>query len=295
MKKAGVVLLLVAFGLIISAGYASAAACDLDVSMINQDPYPAVPGDYVKVVFQITGLENPDCAEVSFELVEEFPFSLDPGKESTVEILGGTYIRNYESFLLVPYDLRVDEDALDGDNTIEAILRFEKGDGRVVSQIEQFDINVEGINIDFEISVKDFDSTTNTLTFEILNVGENDVEALTMEILKQDNIVVKGPNRNIVGDLDANEDSTAKFEALPYGGEVEVRILYTDSLYERRTMTKSVVYDSSYFTNRKADEVQPRSTYFYLFWGLAILWILLWIRRRWKRKKERERERKRRK
>ena len=47
--------------------------CSLSVELVNQDPYPANPGEYVKVVFQINGLNNPDCDKVSFELKENFP------------------------------------------------------------------------------------------------------------------------------------------------------------------------------------------------------------------------------
>ena len=36
------------------------AVCNLDASLINQDPYPAIPGDYVTIVFQLAGVENPD-------------------------------------------------------------------------------------------------------------------------------------------------------------------------------------------------------------------------------------------
>ena len=35
-----------------------AGVCDLDVSLINQDPYPAIQGDYVKLVFQVDGHSN---------------------------------------------------------------------------------------------------------------------------------------------------------------------------------------------------------------------------------------------
>ena len=49
----------------------SAEACSLDVKMVNQDPYPAIPGDYVKIVFQVEGISNSDCGEIEFELAEK--------------------------------------------------------------------------------------------------------------------------------------------------------------------------------------------------------------------------------
>ena len=69
----------------------SSAECDLSISMINQDPYPAVPGDYVKVVFQVAGIEDPSCKEVSFELLEQYPIVFDPDQKRIYEIEAGTY------------------------------------------------------------------------------------------------------------------------------------------------------------------------------------------------------------
>src|SRR6056297_446729 len=51
-------------------------ACNLNVSLINQDPYPVLPGNYVEVVFQVSGVDNTDCKGAKFELLEDYPFSL---------------------------------------------------------------------------------------------------------------------------------------------------------------------------------------------------------------------------
>lgn len=265
--------------------------CRPTISIINQDPYPANPNEYVRVVFQIDGLSNPNCESVSFELQEGFPFSFDPNEVRTYEFLGSVYARNFKSSATLPYKLRVDRDAIDGDNEIEGILRYVASDGSVVSTIEKFNINVKGVKVDFEISVREFDVKTNTLTFEILNIGEDDVVALTIDVPKQENAVVKGANRNIIGDLDANDDTTFKFEMAPKDGEITLGISYTDSIKERRHMEKKVYYDSSYFTGRKADEAQKQSAYYYLFWLLILLIIAWWLKGWWKRRKRRQKER----
>ncbi len=294
MKKS--IMLFLLFGVVLLNLQITNAAvltdCKPSVTLINQDPYPANPGEYVKVVFQINGLNNPDCDKVSFELKESFPFSFDPDEVRVYEFSGGIYARNFSSGALAPYELRVDKDAVDGDNQIEGILKYTSADGSVVSQIEQFQINVEGVKVDFEISVREFDVTTNTLTFEILNIGEDDVVALVAEIPKQENIVVKGSNRNIIGDLDASDDTTFRYEASPKDGEIEIELSYTDSINERRHTIKKVYYDSAYFSGRKADEVQPKSVYYYLFYLLLLLVIFMWVRGWWKRRKKRDKERK---
>jgi hypothetical protein len=291
MKKSVMLFVLVVtlFGL----SSVSAAQCALDAELINQDPYPALPGEYVDVVFQLSGLDNPECGKVSFELSEEFPFSLDPGISSRVSVDAGIYARRFQSFLIIPYEVRVDAEALDGDNPIEVVYNY--GDGGVNTALrDTFYINVEDVRVDFEVSVSDFEPSTNIITFEILNVGEHDIEALTIDVPKQENINVKGSSRNIVGSLDANEDTTFRFEATPSDGDIRLDITYTDSINVRRTVSKIVPFDSSYFMNRKADEVQATSPWFYVTLVLVVIWIIIWIRKRIKKKRLKESERRKR-
>lgn len=265
--------------------------CMPTVELINQDPYPANPGEYVKTVFEIGGLSNPDCKSVSFEIKEDFPFSLNPGATRKFTFSGNAYVKDYSTTALAPYELRVDKDAIDGNNKIEALVTYIDSNGNTMSLIKEFEINVNGVKVDFSISIKDFDSTTNTLTFEILNIGEDNVVGLTADIPKQDNVIVKGTNREIIGELDANDDTTFNYEALPKDGEIALELSYTDTINERRHMEKKVYYDSSYFTDRKASEVQPKSIYYYLFWGLLVIIVIrwVWVWRRNKKKKEKER------
>src|SRR3990172_7672633 len=117
MKKRVVMLLVLALSIVLAVQNAAATACSLNATLVNQDPYPAVPGDYVKIIFQLSGVDNPECEEISFELREQFPFSLDPDESNQVKITGGTYVRTYKSDFLIPYKIRVHEDAIDGENS----------------------------------------------------------------------------------------------------------------------------------------------------------------------------------
>ena len=227
-----------------SAILSSAENCNLKVSMISQDPYPATPGEYVKVVFQVEGISNSKCGQIEVELLEKYPISFDEINDSIITFQSGIYEKDFSSFLTAPFKIRVDENALDGDTPIEIRTKI----GFTYAYItKQFLLNIQDIKVDFEVHVKDYDYDTDIVTFEILNIGKNDVEALTIEIPKQDNIEIKGPNRNIVGDIDSNEFSTADFEATIKDGKIKMIIIYTDSINVRRTIEKSVEFDSSYF------------------------------------------------
>ena len=271
MKK--VILFLQIFALLLIINLASASECDLSVSLVNQDPYPAIPGEYVKVVFQVEGVANPTCEGTNLELIETYPFSLDIGQSATTRINSETFAPDYENYLLAPYKLRVDKNAIDGENEIE--LFFSSGE-QSLSFRELFDINIEDARSDFEVFVENYDYSTKILTLEILNIGKKDIEALTVEIPKQKNIIIKGNKYNIVGSLDKNEDTTFTYEATPSNGEINLIIYYNDEVDVRRTLQKTINYDSSFFTNRKADEKQtPTKLYFTI--GIVIFILIIWI------------------
>lgn len=266
MKK--VILLLV----LLSIAFVSAdTTCDLEVTLLNQDPYPAVPGDYVKLVFQIGGITSPDCDDITFNLPSSYPIEFNPG-ESGIRIFKKVdYVKDYQSNILVPYEVRINKDAINGANLIE--IQIQSRNGIMLS--ETFDIEIEDVRADFEIYIKDFDYSTNELTLEVLNIEQSDIEALIVKIPKQDNIIIKGSNQVIVGDLDSNEYTTADFEATPSDGEITVELIYSDTINTRRSITKTVVFDSSYFTERKADK-KTTSIATYIISGIALI-IIVWI------------------
>jgi hypothetical protein len=290
MKKriiTSLVILLTAFYIIGTA--MAATTCNLEISIINQDPYPAIPGDSVKVVFQIDGLENTQCGLVTFGIKEGYPFSLDdPTVQNPITIKSGTYQKDYGSFYLAPYKLRVDENTLNGENPIEIYYSTSEGATNI---IKEFNITVEDTRADFEIHVKNYDYATRELTFEILNIEKVDVKALTLEIPKQTGIEIKGSNRIVIGDLDSNEYTTADFEAILPDGKTDVNlnIIYTDSINVRREIQKVVNFDSSYFTGR---EIQKKKPWFLIILVVAVIAFFVW-RRIKKNKREKERMKKR--
>ena len=234
----------------LSLSYVS-ASCSLTVQLRNQDPYPAVPGDYVKTVFQVDGIANQECRDVQFELIDNYPIHFDPDASKIVSINSGGYSSDFSSFALVPYRVRVDENALDGDNEIK--IRYTIG-GEGIFYTKSFNLSVEDSRTDFEISVKDYNAAISILTFEILNVGKNDVEALTVDVPTQKNLDVKGSRRNIVGSLDSNDDTTFTFEANPKQGQIDLILSYNDQNNVRRSLEKSVMFNPQDFEGRASSK-----------------------------------------
>lgn len=277
--------ILVTLAILLQLTFLSAEICDLEPILLNQDPYPAIPGESVKVVFQINGMNDADCKDVRVTIQEDFPFSLAGGYPLTITATSGTYYKDFGSFLLAPYELDIDPDAPDGANNID--LEIDSSSSNEV--IHSFDIEVSDTRTNFEVSVKNYDKTTKTITFEILNSGEHDVEALTIDIPKQDAISVRGSTRTIIGSLDSNDDTTFSFEATPTdSGDIQLIVTYTDEINERRTIEKTVSFDMDYFNNR-ASEDGGMSGWFYITLLLVAWMVFKWWRRRSALKRKRHR------
>lgn len=272
------------FTIIMSMAMISATSnqCSMSVSLINQDPYPANPGDYVKLVFQIDGIANPECGTVTFGLKDKFPIGFDPGMNSSVSVKAGVYQYDYGSFLTVPFKVRVSEDAIDGDNPIETSLAYEG----VKEILDNFTLAIKNMMADFDVHVKNYDLTTNMMTIEILNLGKTSVSAIEITIPPQNNIVIKGSNKNIVGDLDSNEYTTADFE-VSGGGQINLEISYSDGINIRRQVNKTILFDPLYFENRKAQQ-KTIPTFVYFIVVIVIIILVFWIYRRYRKLKHKK-------
>ncbi len=217
----------------------AADICDIDVSLLNQDPYPAVPGDSLKVVFQVDGIASSECGDIRIELVEEFPFSIDPSSNSIYEIKSGTYTKDYNSAFMAPFKVRIDEDALNGETPIK--IKY--------NNVERmFNVEIRDIRANFEIFVEDYDLATETISFEILNIGSEDIEAVTLEVPTQEMIQIYGATRENVGDLSSNEATTSDFKISSEKNKIDLIIHYSDITNTRRTIEQTINLNLGNFT-----------------------------------------------
>jgi hypothetical protein len=272
MKKGNLFMLAAAFVVVLVSISMASAACNLNVQLLNQDPYPATPGEYVKVVFQVNGTENPECDEVFFDVIPTYPFSVD-SNDSKIIVSSGGYIQNYPSHLLAGYRLRIDKNALDGDNRVD--VRYGNTGKNPSDIIKSFYIHVDDQRTDFDVIIQDYNSDTNSITFGIINIGKKDTEALTIELPKQSNIDLRGSNKVIVGSLNANDDTTVSIKAIPKPGEILVVINYNDKIGVRRTVEKTIMFTDGYL--EKGTKAAERGGYFYFFWALIILIIIYFV------------------
>lgn len=240
--------------------------CNPEIYLVNQDPNPAVPNDDVKVLFQVSGLENANCKDLTVRLIPQYPFSLESGYDAVQSIGGSTFAPGVSNVWMIPYKLKIADDALDGDYQIKT----ESDTGQNAIQ-DNFSISVTDAQTDFAVVIQDVSGTQASIG--IVNTGKNIANSLIVGIPQQEEFVASGINQQIVGNLAAgdytlvsfniasrNSRNTTRVGAGPTGAAfnasresfnvsrdnqlLKVKIDYTDGIGKRRSVIKEVQFNS---------------------------------------------------
>jgi hypothetical protein len=99
---------------------------DPDTNMVNQVPDPVEPGGYVEVRFKVENIGAETVENLVFELLPQYPFSLDRGSKAVKMVGDIVYQAGDEAYILY-YKLRVDKDAIEGNNPIKVRYSIDSG------------------------------------------------------------------------------------------------------------------------------------------------------------------------
>ncbi len=191
---------------------------DIDVTMINHEPDPAEAGRYVTVRFKIENTGGETAQDVVAELLPKYPFSLDPG-ESAVKYIGSVRSRQVgDTGVIIDYRLKVDENALEGDNEIE--LRY-KVKNDVWAKLEPFYIDIRPHDI--LLSIASVDAPKMIKPGEISKVDIN-LKNLALTFIKEIKVTVDldsvpfatigSTNRKIIKQIDSDSNATVSFNLM---------------------------------------------------------------------------------
>ncbi len=95
----------------------------LKVISLKYEPYPVEPGSYFKMWIKLENSGVDKANDVSFELIPEFPFSLDKNENALREI--GKLDVGDE--IVLEYKIRVNKDAVVGKNDLKSRYCIQKG------------------------------------------------------------------------------------------------------------------------------------------------------------------------
>jgi len=261
----------------------------LEMDLLNQDPYPAQPDDYVDLVFKLENTGGQDAEDVVVEILPEYPFALDPGADATKRLGLIRGVQYGENAVFVKYKIRVDKDAIDGENEISIRFNYNT-EGRWTNYYKrEFNITIEDPKTDFDIAIQDYSHETNSLTIALSNIGEQDANSVTVILPEQSSIEIIGSDREIVGGIDADDYTVSSFKVISKeDAALIVKITYTDSIGIRREVEKAVIFNASKY-EKEADKgaiTDYRSLLYIIIGvvGILIIFVILRILRKRRKK-----------
>lgn len=163
------------------------AAPALEVSLSKYEPYPASPGDTVKVwllVQNTASNDNTDTAKnVVVEIIPEYPFSL----------YGDTSIKNIGQLgakkdYLIDYTLKIDEKTLQGINTFKVLVKDSTNNIQIEESLSVFvqsrdtTLSVESVKINPEQISPGSDGE---ITITIKNLAQTSFTDLNLKLYLQ--------------------------------------------------------------------------------------------------------------
>ncbi|NTV22852.1 MAG: LPXTG cell wall anchor domain-containing protein [Nanoarchaeota archaeon] len=213
----------------------------INISLMNQDPDPVKPGDYVELRFKVSNENGRTIAEgLELMLDPQYPFSLDPGADPLTVIgdLPG-YGGSGKNIIVAKYKVRVDDSAKEGDNKIK--LNFRVGKSEWISH--EYVINVKTIEANLAIvsvetipeSIKPGDKAQ--IKIKVKNMADSTIRDVAMLLDLTFSTV-----RSQMSTVSATDTITA-FNALPFapvGSATEQKI---DMLLpgEEKTFTYNLI------------------------------------------------------
>ncbi len=251
--------------------------CSPTIKLINQDPTPAIPDSYLKLIFEVSGIGT-ECEGLKVKLSPEYPFSLDPSSNPIQTIEGTPDTPDYKNTWMVPYKVRVANDALEGDYDLKLLYNTGTQNFDNAYVIDNFNISITDSQTDFSIVIQGTSGTQASIG--IVNIGRNTANSLIVGIPAQENFIASGINEQIVGNLAAgdytivsfniasvttsvnarnqNRTNSGNFNRLNPGQNItnssnarlnsqmlNIKLDYTDGIGKRRSVIKQVQFSGS--------------------------------------------------
>lgn len=193
-------------------------------NLVNQIPDPAEPGKYVELRWKVENFGSKDAENVIVELLPEYPFSLDPGV-NPVQKIGRVWGRQIgEEGVMTFYKVRVDKDAIEGNNQIK--LRYSLDNGVSWLNLEPFNVRVR--TQDAILAIEDVSSTfdmikpgeVSTLKVKLRNLADSLLKDIKVE-LDVDDVPfapIGSTNEKTIKNLNSGEIKEVEFNLMAEAG-----------------------------------------------------------------------------
>lgn len=152
------------------------------VTQLKYEPYPVELGTYFTMWLRVDNIANEDAQDVNVELVENYPFKIDGNKTQNIGKLGSR-----QSSVIKFEKIRVDENALPGDNELEVRINmggiYQKG-----YSTQKLKITIQSIEPLLSITVssqpeKIPQGGVANVSIEVQNLGKTYLRDITLDLV----------------------------------------------------------------------------------------------------------------
>ncbi|HDI02802.1 MAG TPA: hypothetical protein ENF95_01560 [Candidatus Aenigmarchaeota archaeon] len=230
----------------------------LKTILLKYDPYPAEPGKYMTLWIEVYNAGTKTAENVTFELIPEYPFSLDASENATkwYSQIPGLYT------IVLQYKVRVDKDAVEGWNKIK--LRYKINNGKWVESEEEIYVSEAPKKAElkaFYVSSepKAFPGGETTLSVDVANIASGTAYYVVVEA--ESEIAEIEVNKVFVGTMDPDDFDTIDFElkiknsTQPGRYPVKIKFYYRDE-DDKKFETEDAVYLKVYTKEEALAEEQ---------------------------------------
>lgn len=210
-----ILLMVIACTALVQAG--SHDSPNVKAVLLNQDPDPVDAGDVVEVRFKIENKGAVTLEDFVIEILPEYPFSLYSG--TSTRNVGKLLSQTGADAVIVDYKLRVDEDAVEGDNEIKLRYTYgEAGKWWIIEEDLMIDVEVEEVNFQLGSLLTEpaelvADTDDAKLSVELQNIGEEKAQNVIMNINLPEGFKPSYgySDRANLGTIDAESSKTGDF------------------------------------------------------------------------------------
>jgi len=150
-----IALLLLGISLVSAASTITETESSLKINSLRYEPYPVEPGQYFKLWIKVENSGVEKANDVSFELIPEYPFSID-SNENALRSIGQLKIGDE---VVLEYKIKVDPNAVSGENDLKFRYTTDSRTGPWVTTTEKVSVQTH----DAVLAVENVETTPTTI------------------------------------------------------------------------------------------------------------------------------------
>lgn len=197
---------------------AVSAADVLTVSLVNQDPDPAIAGSIVEIRIGVENTESITSDSAVLELDDQYPFSMVPG-ESAVKKVGtlGAY-QTGDNYKIIKFRIQVDKNAPAG--TYDLVFwQYQEGQKEAAGIRKTVSVDIkskEGVEVIYIDKTDLIPGKQTDMQFVINNVGSAPLRDLSFSWENEDNVIlpVGSDNTKYIKYIDVSDSAELDYKVV---------------------------------------------------------------------------------